>query len=78
MDKSKRIKLRKQLGENIAKVRKSKGMTQEKLAYEMGLSKGNLSEIESGKKEPLAFTLLSIANGLEVSITKLISGIEID
>lgn len=77
MDKAKRNKLRKELGANISKIRKSKGMTLEKLAYWMGLSKGNLSEIESGKKEPMALTLFLIAQGLEVPISKLFADITI-
>lgn len=78
MDKAKRNKLRKELGANISKIRKSKGITLEKLAYEMGLSKGNLSEIESGKKEPLALTLLLIAQGLEVPVSKLMHDLNTD
>ena len=41
-----------QLGQKIAKLRRQRGLTVEKLAYESGISKGNLSDIENGKKNP--------------------------
>ena len=63
------------LGRNISKIRKSKGLTLEKLAYEMGISKGNLSDIENGKIDPRASTLALIAEGLSVTVSKLFTGI---
>lgn len=58
---------------NIIRVRKAKGYTQERLAYESGMSKGHLSEIESGKKSPTVKTLEKLADTLEVDISKLTS-----
>lgn len=60
---------KKALGERISKLRKKKGMSLEKLAYEAGVSKGNLSDIENGKRDPRYTTLLLLATGLEVSIS---------
>ena len=54
--------------ERIAKLRKEKKITLEKLAYQSGISKGGLSEIERNMKEPRAYTILRICNGLEISI----------
>ena len=53
-------------------MRRSRGITLKKLAYEMGISKGNLSEIENGKKGPRFFTLVAIAEGLEISVSTLL------
>jgi XRE family transcriptional regulator, regulator of sulfur utilization len=61
-----------QLGKRIAKLRKNKGITLEKLAYEMDLSKGNLSDIEQGNRDPRYMTLRAIARGLNLSISKLL------
>lgn len=60
------------LGARISSERRKKGLTLEKLAYGAGLSKGNLSDIENGKKDPRFSTLLIIAEGLDTSISKLL------
>lgn len=60
------------LGERISKQRKKRGITLEKLAYEMGISKGNLSDIERGKRNPRYLTLRAIAEGLEISVSQLL------
>lgn len=60
--------LLKSLGSRIAKERRRRGVTLEKLAYEMGLSKGNLSDIERGKRGPRYTTLRAIAVGLKVPV----------
>lgn len=64
-------KLAKRLGKNITQKRMKLGMTQEKLAYENDISKGYLSEIESGKKLPSLEMLLIIAEALDVDIKEL-------
>jgi transcriptional regulator with XRE-family HTH domain len=61
-----------ELGKRIAKVRRSKGLTIERLAYEMGISKGNLSDIENGKKDARFTTLRAIAEGLEMALSQLL------
>lgn len=66
-----RNELLKTLGSRIAKERKKRGITLEKLAYEMGLSKGNLSDIEHGKRDPRYTTLRAIAVGLKVPVQSL-------
>jgi transcriptional regulator with XRE-family HTH domain len=62
----------KKLGKHIRSIREAKGITQEKLAYENGLSKGNLSKIEMGLVDPQFTTLLKIAEGLGVDIKELV------
>jgi DNA-binding Xre family transcriptional regulator len=60
------------LGEKISKQRRKKGITLGKLAYEMEISKGNLSDLEHGKRDPRYSTLKAIAEGLEMSISQLL------
>ena len=60
------------LRRNLIKIRKEKGLTQEKLAYESGMSKGYLSEIEAGKKSPTVRILEKLAETLEVSPSRLL------
>jgi transcriptional regulator with XRE-family HTH domain len=58
------------LGKRIAKFRKERGFSLERLAYELDLSKGNLSDIEQGKRDPRYTTLQALAGGLELSISE--------
>lgn len=60
------------LGKRISSERQNRGLTLEKLAYEMGLSKGNLSDIENGRRDPRFTTLRAIAKGLKVSLAQLL------
>ena len=60
------------LGARIARERKRKGLTLEKLAYEIGISKGNLSDIENGKRDPRYSTLIAIAEGLDIPLSHLL------
>ncbi len=61
-------KLYKQIGERIRVLREMRGLTMEKLAYESDISKGGLSEIERGMKEPRISTLVKICETLEISM----------
>lgn len=49
-------------------LRKERKMTREQLAYQSRISKGGLSEIERNMKEPRAYTILKICNGLNITI----------
>ncbi|MGE3975302.1 MAG: helix-turn-helix domain-containing protein [Bdellovibrionales bacterium] len=63
--------LAKRLGKRITTVRKKRGMTSEKLAYENDVSKGYLSDIESGKRLPSLRMLAKLAEALSVDIKDL-------
>lgn len=62
----------KKLGANIAKVRKQKGYSQDRVYLEGGFSRGTLSKIENGLTSPEVYTLARIADVLNVPIKKLI------
>lgn len=61
--------LEKRIGNRIKELREKQGLTMEKLAYESDISKGGLSEIERGMKEPRLSTLIKIAENLDISIS---------
>jgi len=63
--------IKKAIGQRIKSLRGQKGLTIEKLAYENGLAKGNLSEIEKGKIDTRISTLERIAKGLEINLKEL-------
>lgn len=54
--------------QRISSLRKKNNITLEQLAYQSGISKGGLSEIERNMKEPRAYTILKICNGLGISM----------
>lgn len=56
------------IGNRISFLRKQKGLSLEALAYQSGISKGGLSEIERGMKEPRASTIFLICNTLFISL----------
>ena len=55
----------------VKKVRLEKKMTLERLAQLSGISKGHLSKIERGEREPKISTLIQIAYALKVDIKEL-------
>ncbi|MDR1996910.1 MAG: helix-turn-helix domain-containing protein [Candidatus Margulisbacteria bacterium] len=59
------------VGQRIAELRKKKGLTLEKLAYENDLSKSTLSRIECGKVDARISNLERIAAGLDISLKEL-------
>ena len=52
----------------IKKLRQNRNLTIEQLAYQSGLSKGGLSEIERGKKSPMPLTILKICTALGITM----------
>jgi len=62
------------LAQNLKRLRKSKGFTQEKLARLTDLTNNTIIKIEAGKnKNPTLDTLKSIAKALDASVDELIS-----
>jgi transcriptional regulator with XRE-family HTH domain len=59
--------MRKLVGDNCARIRKAKGMTQEELSDRSGLSQQYLSDLERGKRNPTIVTIYHIAQALGVS-----------
>ena len=61
------------LAENLRRIRKAKGLTQEKLARLADLTNNTIIKIESGKNQnPTLDTLKKIARALEISVDDLI------
>ena len=57
-----------EIGETIVYLRKDKGLTQESLALETGISVSYLRSIEHGKANPTITELWKIAEVLEVEL----------
>ncbi len=60
--------LKMNFAQRITTLRKQKGLTQAKLANDLGLSQAQLSNYEQGTREPNIETFISIANYFNVSL----------
>ena len=60
------------IGEKIIAIRKKKGLTQEKLAYENDIPKSTISRIEQGIVDARISNLERIANGLDIKLFELL------
>ncbi|MFA5004347.1 MAG: helix-turn-helix transcriptional regulator [Candidatus Saccharimonadales bacterium] len=75
MTNAKEQKLMKAFGKRVAEVRKSRGVTQQELAEDIGMSVVAIAYIETGKRWARLGTLNKIAKHLEVDISDLFRGI---
>jgi transcriptional regulator with XRE-family HTH domain len=66
------------VGERIKKRRNELGWTQDMLAQKAGVSKSFLSDLENGKRNVGADTLLEIARALSLSLDYLMEGKEVE
>lgn len=55
------------LGENIRRIRKRIGFTQDAFSEKIGIEPSSLSNIENGKSFPSAFTLIQIQQKFNIS-----------
>jgi transcriptional regulator with XRE-family HTH domain len=62
----------KALGARIAELRTAKGMTQQKLAEELGVSQQTVGHYEVGRARLQVATLQTLAEALGVSVTTLL------
>ncbi len=66
----------KEFGNNLKKIRLSKGLSQEELANSSDVSLPQITRIENGKINPTLCTIKSLAKGLEIQ-TKDLFGFEL-
>lgn len=64
------------LNENLVKVRRERGLTQEALAVKLNVVRQTISKWEKGIVVPDANTLCRIADALDVSVAVLLGGLE--
>ena len=67
-----RDELKKELGKRIIGLREQKGWSQSELARACNKDRQAIEKVENGKVNPTLYTLLEIANALEVSLPKLV------
>lgn len=64
------------LGRVVAQARKKAGVSQEQLAFQCGLHRTYISQIERGLKSPTARTLFDLASALDVRPSELLRNVE--
>lgn len=64
--------MRKLVGRNVARLRRERGLTQEKFAEQSGFSQQYVSDLERGKRNPTVITLYELAQALGVSHVDLV------
>ncbi|MBI3889101.1 helix-turn-helix transcriptional regulator [Candidatus Saccharibacteria bacterium] len=69
------LKLMKAFGKRVAAVRKSRNLTQQELAEQIGMSVVAIAYIETGKRWARLGTLTKIANALHVDVSDLFKNI---
>ncbi|MBX2965890.1 MAG: helix-turn-helix transcriptional regulator [Cyclobacteriaceae bacterium] len=65
-------RLLKGFGRHLQKIRKSKGITQEELAYRSNLSLSQIARIETGVINPTLCTMAVIAKNLGIGLKELL------
>jgi transcriptional regulator with XRE-family HTH domain len=61
------------LGKRIRKLRKQRGWTQVVMAEKVGIDRSFLGEVETGRRNISILNLELIADGLQVSLSQLLS-----
>lgn len=65
-------KLKKLLGQRIVELRTKKGWTQADLARACGKDRQAIEKLENGKVNPTLYSLLEVANALDVTLSVLV------
>ncbi len=60
------------LGQQIKELRKKLDMTQEDLAFKVGVDRSYMGFVERGEKNPTLSTMMKIARALKVSLQELL------
>lgn len=64
-------KIARTVGERIRQIRKSKGLSQEKVALKAGITTSYMGQVERGEKSPTVDSLEKISYALNVPISEL-------
>lgn len=71
-----KLKILKNLGDNIRKHRLCQAMSQEELAFKINSARNFIGCIERAEKSPTIFTLYRIAKALNIELQELVKDID--
>lgn len=60
------------IAQNLSRIRKTRGLSLDKVSELTGVSKGMIAQIEKGTSNPTVSVMWKIANGLQLSFTSLL------
>lgn len=66
------------IGTRIQKIRKSKGMTQDRLAEDVNISPKYLSSIERGRENPTLNTIIQLSDSLDVELEDFFESVKLE
>ena len=69
---------RKQLGKRIREIRREKGLTQENVYLESGISRSHIAMIEAGKRDITISALFKISRALGADLKEIFSCADIE
>jgi len=69
------IDQRRALGENIIRLRRGAGLSQDQLADRIGKERRSVQRYERGERDPSFSDLVLIAHGLNVPLAELVGGL---
>ena len=64
--------MRRLVGQNFARLRRAKGLTQEQVAERSGFTQQYISGLENGQRNPTIVTLFELASALGISHVDLV------
>jgi transcriptional regulator with XRE-family HTH domain len=65
-----------QFAANLKRIRKWRTYSQEFLAEQSGIHASEISRLEKGEREPRLTTITKLADGLSVSVSTLLEGVD--
>lgn len=68
-----RMDMHRLVGQNFARLRREKGLTQEEVEVRSGFSQQYLSGLERGVRNPTIITLFELAQSLDVDVIDLLN-----
>ncbi len=70
--------LKKMIGARIQNIRKSKGLTQDRLAEDVNISPKYLSSIERGRENPTLNTIIQLSDSLDVELEDFFESVKLE
>lgn len=62
-------------GQRIKNLRRGRGLTQEDLAFKIGIDRSYMGFLERGERNPTLDKIVKIANVFEITLSELLQGV---
>ena len=76
-EKKERLRIQKQFGNHLIKLRKEKKITPAELARRCFMERSSIARLEMGRTLPSLYMLKKIADGLEIDIQDILHGFKV-